>query len=151
MMGEPKSVKGRGSPLGPEGAMETVYRVCPECGKNAPIEAQYCPHCGTDTSSGLPVRQASNLPVVVGKAALPVLATVGTLLVRTLWKMLRQRPGVFGAVIRPDATSAISPTQQPPTRNPRGPSVRIRTSWAVGDASGIRQQGFTEHEIHFDE
>lgn len=131
--------------------MEIVYRVCPECGKDAPIEAQFCPHCGKDTNSGLPVKQAGNMPIVVGKAALPVLATVGTLLVRTLWKMLRQRPNPLGAVIGSDAASAVAHREQSPAKATRGPSVRIRTTWAVGDASGIRQQGFTEHVIQFDE
>lgn len=136
-----------------EDDMADVHRICAACGKNMPIEAQHCPHCGYDSGAGLPVRQSGALPMVVGKAAVPMLVTAGTLAARVLWKILRDRMlGSASAALKADAPrQQIQPQPpQPPAARPRR-SVRIRTTWAVGDANGILRQGYTDHQIDFDD
>ncbi len=135
--------------------MSTVHRICAACGKDVPLQAQHCPHCGHDTQAGLPVKTNSGLPMVVGKAAVPMLVTAGTLIARMVWKLVRERS-------LPAATAALkvqpAPAPQPLTRGEPQPivararrSIHIRSTWAVGDANGIWRQGMTEHQIDFEE
>jgi hypothetical protein len=133
--------------------MADVYRICAACGKNTPMEAQHCPHCGYDTRAGLPTRQPSALPMVVGKAAVPMLVTAGTLAARVLWKLVRDRMlSSARATLQVESPRReIQPQPpQPPAHQGRR-SVRIRSTWAVGDANGVWRQGYTEHQIDFDD
>ena len=132
--------------------MSTVHRICASCGKDVPLQAQHCPHCGYDTQAGLPVK-SSSLPMVVGTAAVPMLVTAGTLAARLLWKLLRERS-------LPTATLKVqeTPAPQPIMRSEPQPvaarsrrSIHIRSTWAVGDANGIWRQGMTEHQIDIEE
>ncbi len=135
--------------------MSSVHRICANCGKDTPLQAQHCPHCGYDTQAGLPVKTTSTLPMVMGRAAVPMLVTAGTLAARMIWKLLRERN-------LPTATAAFNiqeaPAAQPVARGePQGVaartrhSIHIRSSWAVGDASGIWRQGMTEHHIDIED
>jgi ribosomal protein L40E len=138
--------------------MAEVHRICASCGKNTPLDARHCPHCGHDTVSGLPMKADSALPAVMGKAALPVLATAGTLVARMVWRLVRERMLAVGS-----APTAQAAPPAPVNRAPlaveresqqavrRGRSVRIRTSWAVGDANGLIRRGYTDQQIDFDE
>lgn len=134
--------------------MSTVHRICPACGKDTPLEARHCPHCGHDTQAGLPVQAGSQLPMVVGKAALPVLVGVGTLAARVAWRLLRGR---LATLVTPAPLDQHA-TPQPPARTtpaevaPRARrSIRIRSSWAVGDARGVWRQGTSEQIIEIDD
>lgn len=132
--------------------MADVYRICPACGKNSPMEAQHCPHCGNDISAGVPMKQNSQLPAALGKAALPVLATAGTLALRMMWKLVRQQ--LFSPMPPSAAPSDRSTPQRVQSETPArrgGRSIRIRTAWAVGDANGIQRQGYSDQQIDFDE
>ncbi len=97
----------------------------------------------------------SGLPMVVGKAAVPMLVTAGTLIARMVWKLVRERS-------LPAATAALkvqpAPAPQPLTRGEPQPivararrSIHIRSTWAVGDANGIWRQGMTEQQIDIEE
>lgn len=134
--------------------MEDVHRICAACGKNTPLDARHCPHCGHDTHAGTPMRQQRYLPATVTKAALPVLATVGTVVLRMMWRLLRDRmltaaPPTTSVTRTTQAQPMQQPAQQPARRT--GRSIRIRTAWAVGDAKGIQRQGYTDQQIDFDE
>lgn len=101
------------------------------------------------------MKQSSNLPMVVTRAALPVLATAGTLAARLLWKLVRDRilPSATLTVrTEPPAPLALREEQPlaPPSQRSRR-SIRIRTSWAVGDANGVQRQGYTDQTIEFDD
>jgi hypothetical protein len=128
--------------------MSAIHRICPACGKDTPLEARHCPHCGRDTQSDLPVPQNSNLPVVVGKAALPVLAGIGALAVRMAWKLLQSRWAAPVSVETPTKITPVAPTQ--PAQQRRR-TIRIRSSWAVGDSHGVVRQGSSEHIIEIDD
>ncbi len=93
--------------------------------------------------------------MVVGKAAVPMLVTAGTLAARMIWKLLRERS-------LPTATAALkvqeAPAPQPLMRSEPQPvagrsrrSIHIRSTWAVGDANGVWRQGMTEHQIDIEE
>lgn len=129
--------------------MSTVHRICPICGKDTPLDARHCPHCGHDTQSDLPVPQGASLPMVVGKAALPVLVGVGTLAVRMVWKLLCSRWELPVAKTAPFSPPARIDQPSQPVRSQR--TIRIRSSWAVGDANGVLRQGQVEHVIEIDE
>ena len=71
-----------------------------------------------------------------------------TLALRVGWKLLNSR------------LNAVEPQRmQPPAPAPRqeiaprsgGRRIRIRSSWAVGDANGVWRQGTSEHIIEFDD
>jgi len=115
------------------------------------MDAQHCPHCGVDTSAGVPMRQNALLPASVTKAALPVVVTAGTLALRLMWKLVRQQ--LFSPA-PPAATASRSVPQAAQNESParrNGRSIRIRTAWAVGDANGIQRQGYSDQQIDFDE
>ena len=139
--------------------MSKVSRICPQCGESTPLESRHCAHCGYDAQAGLPMQTQSNLPMTLGKAALPVLAGIASLALRAGWKLLRSRMAQdainYGA--SKAATSIVNAaknTPAPATPNDNAPkikrTVRIRSTWAVGDANGIRQQGSSDHTIEFD-
>lgn len=134
--------------------MSDVQRICPECGGGSPLHAQHCPHCGYDSQSGLPMQRGNTLPMTLSKAALPVLAGAAGLALRAGWRLLQGRMAASVAEQASDQVIQVpSPTSQtgePPARRPRR-TIRIRSSWAVGDAHGSWQQGSSEHVIEFDD
>lgn len=127
--------------------MSNVTRICPQCGHGNGMEDRYCAVCGADTQASLPTTQGTNLPAVIGKAALPVLVGAASLALSAGWKLLQ---GVL-------SKSAAQP--QPPVQVKSGPlaprrprmTVTIRTSWAVGDSSGRWERGQSEQTIEFGE
>ena len=132
--------------------MAQVHRICASCGRDVPLEAQYCPHCGNDSRTGLPMRQASNLPMVVTKAALPVLATAGTLAARLVWRLLRARlQQTTSLALRRQPEAPLAPDEEKPITARTKRTLRIRTTWAVGDAQGLQRQGYTDQTIEFDD
>lgn len=109
------------------------------------------------------MRAQQNLPMVIGKAALPVLAGVASLALRAGWKLLRSRLAQEAAQnaiqvgASKAATSLVNAAKNAPapaTQSDPVPKVkrtiRIRSTWAVGDANGIRQQGSSDHTIEID-
>ena len=141
--------------------MTEIQRICAQCGKSGALEMRYCPHCGFDAQAGLPV-PTTNLPVAIGKAALPILAGVAGLALRAGWKLLHSRLAqvtaqkVVDRVIRmprPTQPTAIQPTlpaTEITARRPRR-TIHIRSSWAMGDANGLWRQGTSEQTIEIDE
>lgn len=142
--------------------MTEVYRICPKCGANVARNARHCSGCGFDMDTGSIVERNS-LPATVGKAALPVLAGLAGLVVRAGWKLLRNQLAEMANQQTLDATVRSSqPTRSPQT--PKQPpasrsssssqqrrTIRIRSSWAIGDANGVWRQGTEEHIIEFDD
>jgi hypothetical protein len=129
--------------------MSEVNRICPQCGGNVPLQTRYCGNCGCDTSSGLPVRQ-NNLPATVSKAALPVIAGLAGLALRSGWKLLQTQ--LTQLATRPqnlETRVQQNPTTQPPASRSQT-VIRIRSKWAVGDARGNWKQGTEEHTIEID-
>ncbi|MEZ4635831.1 MAG: hypothetical protein R2856_12870 [Caldilineaceae bacterium] len=132
--------------------MSEVSRICSQCGGSVALNARYCSHCGYDTSSGLPVQRTS-LPLQVGKAALPVVAGLAGLALRSGWRFLQNQ-------LAQTAASALNnqsrPTRPPVVKNqepadrPRR-TIRIQSSWVVGDGQGRWRQGQEEHIIEFDD
>jgi hypothetical protein len=150
--------------------MSNVFRVCPDCGEQYAMEARFCPSCGYDIRTGLPA-QNQNLPVPLGKAALPVLAGVAGLALRAAWKLMQSKTAqdaarsavqavLHAAQSAPPAetkSQAAPPVEtQPPVVQPQvvrksRRTIRIRTSWAVGDANGIWRHGTSDQTIEFDD
>jgi hypothetical protein len=131
--------------------MSNLQRVCVQCGEGNPVESRYCARCGYDSQSALPTVR-SNLPEVIGRAALPVLVGAAGLVVRAGWKLLQNR--LAQASITP------APKAQPVIPIPRGDaaaprtakrSIHIRSSWAINNGNGVWQQGTSEHRIEIDE
>ena len=140
--------------------MNNVSRICPQCSSNTPLDSRHCPQCGYDTQTGLPMQTQTNLPVLIGKAALPVLAGVASLALRLGWKLIRSRMAQdalhYGA--RKAASSIMNAAKAPPAAQPgtnvaakAKRTIRIRSTWVVGDADGIRQQGASDHTIEFED
>ncbi|MFN8444291.1 MAG: hypothetical protein U0175_26145 [Caldilineaceae bacterium] len=101
----------------------------------------------------------NNLPMVIGKAALPVLAGVASLALRAGWKLLRSRMAQDAIHVGASkaatslvnaAKNAPAPTTKTDTVPKAKRTIRIRSTWAVGDANGIRQQGSSDHTIEID-
>jgi hypothetical protein len=140
----------------PKGArMSDVQRICPHCGGSSAMQMAHCPHCGHDLQAGVPMRQENTLPTALGRAALPVLAGAASIALRAGWKLLQSR--MAEATLQRAATQAVDRTTTSPTRRDESPAprvkrtVRIRSSWAVGDARGNWRQGSSEHVIEFDD
>ncbi len=137
--------------------MAQVHRICPQCGSNVRLEDRFCPQCGFDTRQDLPVAR-SNVPATLGRAALPVAAGLAGLAVRMGWKLLRgylASAGRSQTVSVPSSTALArkpAPPQALPDR-PRRPrrTIRIRSTWAIGDANGVWQQGAQEHIIEIED
>jgi hypothetical protein len=135
--------------------MSQVNRICPQCGGNVSLQSRYCGECGHDTSHGLPV-QRLNLPVQVGKAALPVVAGLAGLVIRSGWKFLQAHlaQAAIQAASTPQeplvrrSANEITPTES--TRQARR-TIRIRSSWIIGDGQGRWKQGKEEHIIEIDD
>lgn len=152
--------------------MNKIYRVCAQCGKNGPVEADHCPHCGynrlKDTTEGsiaspsehLPAKQ-NNLPTKLAKAALPVLVGAAGIAARAGWQLLQSRLTTAARQQNLDQTiypnksgqSHLSRKQQPAQENiarrPRH-TIHIRSQWAVGDANGQWRRGASEHTIEIE-
>jgi hypothetical protein len=126
--------------------MSDVSKICPRCGGGNALDSRHCAHCGYDTLA-LPMIQ-NNLPLVLGKAAVPVLAGVAGLALSVGWKLLNS---VLNQTARPplkverSETTAIQPAAATPRR-----TITIRTSWAIGDSSGAWRRGESEQTIEFD-
>ena len=125
--------------------MTEITRICPQCGQSFPLEARHCSHCGYDIDASLPARQNA-LPALVGKAAAPVLLGAASLAVSMGWKLLQN-------VLNRPARSASQPIQvrtdtsvQPRPRT----TIRITTSWAVGDSTGNWRKGHSEQTIEIE-
>lgn len=141
--------------------MSEVQRICPQCGAAGPLSARYCARCGHDFQGELPVPQ-SNLPVVLGGAAVPVLLGAAGVALRIGWKILQSRWAQAAAEKAVDValhrTQPAPPPQQSPapsrtdivSSRPRR-TLTIRSAWSVGDANGVWRQGYSEHRIDLDE
>ncbi len=133
--------------------MANVQRICEQCGEGGPLDVRYCPHCGYDTQATLPT-PTRNLPMVIGKAALPILAGAASVALRIGWKLLQQR---LAAVPTPTTESLANRAPAQPAPHPSTAAarprrtVRIRSTWAVGDANGVWQQGSSDHTIEFED
>lgn len=147
--------------------MNNIQRICEKCGEGGPLDARYCPHCGHDSQgvggAALPA-QRLQLPMALGKAALPILAGAASLALRAGWKLLQRRlatttPEQAANVLskfvpHPVSSSQTQPVPQhqapPATHRPRR-TIHIRSNWAVGDVNGVWRQGSSEHTIEIDE
>ena len=135
--------------------MSDVQRICPHCGGSSALHMAHCPHCGRNLQTGVPMRQENAVPAALSKAALPVLAGAASLALRAGWKLLQSR--MAQATAQQAATQVINRTTTSPARRnessaPRTKrTVRIRSTWAVGDARGYWRQGTSEHVIEFDD
>lgn len=133
--------------------MNQVSRICPHCGGSVALQARYCGSCGFDTSTGLPVERSS-LPVQVGKAALPIVAGLAGLALRSGWKFLQSQiaqnaVSSLSKAVQTPAKSSVTPPQRSETKPRR--TIRIQSSWVVGDGQGRWRQGQEEHIIEIDE
>jgi hypothetical protein len=139
--------------------MSEIQRICAQCGKSSALDARFCAHCGYDTQAELPARR-NMLPVSIGKAALPILAGVASLAIRAGWKLLQNYLAQSTAdqgVATPKPTQSVAQNTQLAARNenlaarrPRR-TIHIRSSWAVGNANGLWQQGHSEHTIELED
>jgi hypothetical protein len=132
--------------------MSEITRICPRCSQSAALEARYCPHCGYDSEVGLPASSATNLPVVIGRAALPILVGAASLAIRAIWQLAKSR--LTAAAVDYTTNMAAKPkTPAPPAVQNRRPGrkIHIRSSWAVGDANGVWRRGASEHTIEMDD
>ena len=144
--------------------MSDVQRICARCGHSNPLESRYCAHCGDDSRTNLPAAQ-SNLPMVIGRAALPVLATVAGYALRVGWRLLQHR--LARAATAPSTVSSSAPmktapaspaSSNVPARVVKTPASRanrrtihIRSKWAVSNGRGGWQEGISEHTIEMDD
>ena len=122
--------------------MSNVTRICPQCGHGNAMDNRYCAQCGYDSQSNLPVPQGTNLPAVIGKAAVPVLVGAASLALSAGLKLLQN-------ALRKPAAQPIqvkSPTTGAVVKGGRM-KITIRTSWAVGDSSGRWEKGQSEQTI----
>lgn len=132
--------------------MSEVFRICPQCGGSVALSQKHCGSCGFDGSSGKPLARR-NLPATIAQAALPIVAGLTTLAVRSGLRLLRRQ------------IEARTPTQSGPSTAPLVPNqttvpaqsgsvrrrIHIRSSWVVGDGAGNWQQGQSEHTIEIEE
>lgn len=135
--------------------MSDVSRVCSQCGGKVALDSRFCGGCGYDTSAGLPVEQRK-LPVQLAAVALPVAAGLASWAVRAGWKLLRarledmaQNPPAMATPRPAPGSRRTAPVQQESGRPKR--TIRIRSTWAVGDGKGVWRQGVEEHIIDFEE
>jgi len=114
------------------------------------MHSQHCPHCGYDSQSGFPIQSTNTLPATLSKAALPVLAGAAGLALRTGWRLLQGRMATSVAQQGADQVIQARQPDEMQVRRPRR-TIRIRSTWAVGDARGAWQKGSSEHIIEFDD
>ena len=99
--------------------MSEVQRICPQCAAAGPLSARYCARCGHDYQGELPAPQSS-LPMVLGRAAVPVLVGAASVALRIGWKLLQSRwaqeaaERAVDAALRKAQQAPMEPTQQPP-------------------------------------
>lgn len=139
--------------------MSEVQRICPQCREPGPLTARYCPHCGADSQAALPTPR-SNLPAVLTKAALPILAGAASLALRAGWKLLQSRTAAtvttnvteqaLQSLRRAKTTQLPARIEQLPASRPRR-TIHIRSAWSVTDGNGAHRSGFSEHQIEFDD
>lgn len=132
--------------------MSEVFRICPECGGSVALSQKHCGACGYDGSSGQPLARRS-LPATVVQAALPVVAGLTTLALRSGWRFVRKQleaRTMSGAEESPAPVVKAQPATAPP-RRVSGRRIHIRSSWVVGDAAGNWQKGHAEHTIEIDD
>lgn len=125
--------------------MSEISRICPQCGQAFSLEARHCSHCGYDMDASLPAPQGA-LPALVGKAAAPVLLGAASLAVSVGWRLLQNmlnRPA--RSVTQPIQVHKDAPVQTRPRT-----TIRITTSWAVGDSSGNWRKGHSEQTIEIE-
>ena len=115
--------------------MTQITQICPQCGDSFVLDARYCTHCGHDTA--LPAGQKL-LPTLLGQAALPMLVGAASLAVSAGWQLLRH------LLSRPASPPLACAPPRPRT------TIRIRTSWVVGDASGNWRKGHSDQTIEID-
>ena len=88
-----------------------------------------------------------------GVARARALRQLSTEAEKRLWNLLRNR--LLTVSIAPTVSTTPAPAQQKTSTDVpaqrKGRSIRIRTAWAVGDASGIQRQGYTDQQIDFDD
>jgi hypothetical protein len=134
--------------------MSNVQRVCVQCGEGNPVEARYCARCGYDSQAALPV-QRTNLPSVIGQAALPVLVGAAGLVVRAGWKLLQNRlaqaalSNVTVSRVPQPSVPQPRPEATPARRSKR--TIHIRSAWAVNNGDGVWRQGTSEQTIELDD
>lgn len=127
--------------------MGDVFRICPECSADIPLQARHCPTCGSDSQANQPIRQL-RLPATVSGALLPVAAGLAGLALRAGWKLLQSqwlRTTVQNALTTPPP----APTSPTPTAT-TGRTIRIRSSWVVREADGSVRQGQEDHTINLE-
>lgn len=130
--------------------MSNVTRICPHCGAGVQLDLQFCGQCGGDMEDAqLPVQQR-NLPAVLGRAAVPMLVGAASLAVRAGWKLLQSRSAAQVAR-RAMQTPQRRKEETAVESSRRRTTIRIRSTWAVGDANGVWQQGASEHIIELDD
>ena len=133
--------------------MNTIQRICTQCGHGNPVEARYCAHCGHDSQAALPAPRRA-LPAVIGQAALPVLVGVAGWAVRVGWKLLQarlQQPARVGSA--PPALNLparpLNMETLPASRGKR--TIHIRSAWAVNQGDGVWRQGVSEQTIELED
>lgn len=134
--------------------MSEIKRICVQCGHGNAMDARYCAQCGYDSQGALPAPR-TNLPMVIGQAALPVLVGVAGLVVRAGWRLLQHR---LNQAITPAQVNPAPPAPQPAPPALPGTGLRrarrtlhIRSSWAVNHGDGIWRQGVSEQHIEIDD
>jgi len=114
------------------------------------MQAQHCPHCGYDSQAGFPIQPTNTLPATLSRAALPVLVGAAGLALRAGWRLLQGHMAVSVVQQSADQVVQVRKPDEVQTRRPRR-TIRIRSTWAVGDARGAWQKGSSEHIIEFDD
>lgn len=144
--------------------MSEVRRICAQCGAAVALDGRFCSGCGYDFENALPVSE-SNLPVALGKAALPMLVGAAGLMLRAGWKLAQSEWAketarnvldlAFNRAAQPPAPPPVQSAAQPPSAaaassRPRR-TIRIRTNWAEGDANGVWRRGSSDQTIEIDD
>ncbi|MEX1019369.1 MAG: zinc ribbon domain-containing protein [Litorilinea sp.] len=146
--------------------MSEVRRICAHCGEAVPLDGRYCASCGYDFETALPV-QNSNLPVALGKAALPMLVGAAGLALRAGWKLAQSQwardtaRNVLEMAFNRAPVRAVQPPPPAPApsastnvenaaQKPRR-TIRIRSTWAEGDANGVWRKGTSDQTIEIDD
>jgi hypothetical protein len=151
-----------------EKSMSQIQRICTQCQASTPLDARYCTQCGYDFEEAQPL-QRSQLPVLIGRAALPILAGAASLALRAAWKLLQSPTArsmaqqAFQHLTQPAARPPVKtynppatvepqkPAQPPANQTKRRTTIRIRSTWAVGDANGVWRRGTTDQTIEVEE
>ncbi|MCS6826312.1 MAG: zinc ribbon domain-containing protein [Caldilinea sp.] len=125
--------------------MTEVSRICPQCGNHFALEARHCSHCGYDVEAALPT-PPSMLPALVVKAAAPLLVGAASLAASLGWRLLQS------LLTRPVKATAppIQVRSDAPVRPQSRMTIRITTSWVVGDAGGNWRKGRSEQTIEIE-